>query len=342
MKSVIFEKPHEAVQAIAKSENAFVLFSSPETVHELSKDVKENTVLCSVAGEYGGRGYQSGIISGFEYDPAIAQIVPIEAIPAMSKDALKKAYEKVKTNPNAFLFLLCDGLSSMEEKIITSLYFLDNKFKVIGGSAGDDLSFTETPIYIGSERVHSLGMFFDCKSKTHLIKENIYKPSGKELLVTEAEPMKRIVKSFNGKPASTEYARLLGVPESDLQNHFMNRPLGMVYGDEVYIASPQKINSDKSISFYCQIIPNSFVKILEPLEPQEIVKQTLSAIPFRPHFVLAINCILRSLKFQEEGLWPIIDRSILGFCSNTTGFVSYGEQFYQRHVNQTMVLLAIE
>jgi hypothetical protein len=103
-----------------------------------------------------------------------------------------------------------------------------------------------------------------------------------------------------------------------------------------------KVNNDKSITFYSQILPNTFVELLKPSDPLEIIKNTLRAAEFRPSFVFAINCILRSLKFTEEGAWGKIDKEILGLCRNTTGFVSYGEQFYRHHLNQTMVLLLIE
>lgn len=342
MKSLLFKTVNEAVGSIGNQKKGYVLFASPQMVHQLAGQVKENVVLCAAAGEYTPKGYQNGVISGFEYELEEAEIIPIQSPPALSKQALQQGYEKVKHNANAFMLLLCDGLSGMEEKIITTLFFMDEKFKVIGGSAGDELTFTETPIFIGNKRVHSVGIFFNSRRRTHLVKENIYSPTGRELLVTDADPMKRIVKSFNDKPASTEYARMLGVREADLSKHFSNHPLGIVYGSDIYIASPQKVNGDKSITFYCQIMPNTFVKILEPMDPVTKVAETLRTIPFKPGFILAVNCILRSLKFQQEGTWPAVDSAILGLCVNTAGFVSYGEQYYQRHVNQTMVLLAIE
>ena len=122
----------------------------------------------------------------------------------------------------------------------------------------------------------------------------------------------------------------------------MNNPLGKIYEDEIYIASPMKVNSDKSITFYCQMMSDTFVDILKPVDPVQQMRKTIKEVEFKPSFVLAINCILRSLKFQQEGLWKSIDSELLSLCPNVTGFISYGEQFYNKHVNQTMVLLAIE
>ena len=344
MKALVFSNPKEAAAITTNNSNnkGYVLFSNVEMVIELSKLVSSNVVLCSTAGEYSMEGYKKGIISGFEYDLSDAEVVEILYPPIKSIKKLMGAYENVKNNKNAFALLLCDGLSGMEESIVTTFYFTNDDFKIIGGSAGDNLKFKETFIFIGSKKVHSAVLFFNMKKRTSIIKENIYIPKGKRLLVTESDAINRTVKTFNKIPASTEYAKALGVSESDLPNHFMNNPLGKRYKDEIFIASPMKVNADKSITFYCQVMPNTFVEILEPVDPIEQIRSTINNIQFKPSFVLAINCILRSLKFEQENIWKNIDKEILSFCPNTTGFISYGEQFYKSHANQTMVMLIVE
>lgn len=343
MKSLVFSNSQEASNFTKTNINrGFVLFSNVEIILELSKLVSSNVTLCSTAGEYSTDGYKNGIISGFEYELSDAEVVEILYPPIKSVNKLRESYRKVQNNKNAFGLLLCDGLTGMEESIVTTFYFVDDDFKIIGGSAGDNLKFKETFIFLGSKRVHSAVLFFNTKRRTSLIKENIYVPSGKRLLVTESDAINRTVKTFNKVPASTEYAKILNVSEADLPNHFMNNPLGKIYKDEVFIASPMKVNADKSITFYCQLMPNTFVEVLEPVNPIAQIKNTIDSIPFKPTFVFAINCILRSLKFQQENLWKSIDKEILSFCPNTTGFISYGEQFYKAHANQTMVMLIVE
>ncbi|MDF2881435.1 MAG: hypothetical protein K0R54_1992 [Clostridiaceae bacterium] len=343
MRALNFSETKDVIEYISKNNNAgYLLFSTVENIKELSGCVDDNVVLCSTAGEYTPNGYENGVITGFQYDREECNIVEILYPPIKSIEKLKEAYSNVKSNPQSFLLLLCDGLSGMEESIITTLFFIDDKFKVIGGSAGDNLKFEKTLIYIGKKQVHSAALFFNSKARTQLIKENIYVPTGDSLLVTEADSMSRIVKTFNNKPASTEYARALGTKESELSNQFMNHPLGKVYKNDIFIASPMKINSDKSITFYCQIMPNSFVHVLKPIDPIIQIKDTLNTLAFKPDFIFAVNCILRSLKFRQENLWKDIDKEILKVCNNTTGFVSYGEQFYKNHCNQTMVILAVE
>ena len=343
MKAISFSNVQESIRYIeGNKEKSFVLFSSDEKVKKLALEVSENVVLCSTAGEYTSEGYSKGVISGFEYETDIAKAVEILDPPIKSIGNLKAEYKKIENNKNAFILLLCDGLTGREETILTTLYFVKDDFKIIGGSAGDDLKFIETYVYIGKKRVHSVALLFNTKERTHIVKENIFVPSGKRLLITEADTINRTVKSFNNKPASTEYARIIGVRESELEKYFMNNPLGKIYKDDIYIASPMKINKDKSITFYCQILSNTFVQVLEPIDAVKQVKATVDNLPFKPNFVFVINCILRSIKFDQENMWKQIDNEILKLGDNITGFISYGEQFHKMHANQTMVMLIIE
>lgn len=343
MNSLLFSTPKETIDYLNNHRDlSFVLFAGITLIEQLSLSITDNVILCSTSGEFSPKGYKDNVITGFSYGSKIAEVVEILYPPAKSLPELKKAYTKVKNNSNAFALLLCDGLSGMEEAVTTTFYFTDPKFKIIGGSAGDNLKFQKTLIYVGQKKVHSVAIFFDMKKRTQLIKENIYIPSGEKLLVTDADPINRTVKTFNNNSAASEYAKVLGINESDLPNHFMNNPLGKISKGEIYIASPMKVNKDKSITFYCQIIPNTFVEVLQPANYNQIMQNTISSAAFNPNFVLSINCILRSLMFINENSWGKVSSQLLSLCNNQTGFISYGEQYYQNHFNQTMVLLLVE
>lgn len=343
MREFLFSNVAEALNYTKNNlDKGFVVFSNTELITELSKQVSSNVILCSTAGEYCKSGYKNGVITGFEYDLEQGEVVEITNPPIKNVKKLKEAYKRVQSNKNAFALLLCDGLNGTEESIITTFYFTDNDFKIIGGSAGDNLKFQETFIFIGTRRVGSVAIFFNMKKRTKIIKENIYESTGNRLLITDSDLITRTVKTFNKIPASTEYAKALNIREQELPNYFINNPLGRIYEDEIYIASPMKVNPDKSITFYCQMLSDTFVEMLKPVDPVQQLRKTVKEIDFKPSFVLAINCILRSLKFQEDGTWKSIDSELTGLCPNITGFVSYGEQFYRKHVNQTMVLLAVE
>ncbi|PKM56172.1 MAG: hypothetical protein CVU98_11560 [Firmicutes bacterium HGW-Firmicutes-3] len=343
MKSLYFKTVQDVVNEIKNNPTLGYVFHVPiSIIHELASHTNDNIVLVSTSGEYSSNGYENGAISGFSYKKEISEIIEIKNPPVLSKFDLEVGYNKVKNNKNAFMLLFLDGLSNDEEMVMTTFYFMKDDFKILGGSSGDNLKFEETVIFIGKKKVCHVAIYFDMNSKTQLLKENLYVPMSDKILITDADPINRIVKKINNQPAATEYSRLLGISESDLPNHFMNNPLGKLYQDDILIASPQKVNPDKSITFYCQIMPNTFVYLLQPVDPIEKLGETMKRIDFRPSFMYVINCILRSLKFQNENRWKQVDSCILGVCKNTTGFISYGEQFYKHHVNQTMVVLAVE
>ncbi|WP_340022118.1 FIST N-terminal domain-containing protein [Paenibacillus sp. FSL K6-1096] len=323
------------------SSRGLVLFASAAAVRELSQHAPSRAVLCSTKGEYTPQGYRNGVITGFEYDAGLADIVEILHPPVLSTARMEAAYRKVQDNTNAFLLLLCDGTGGMEEMLLSSLYFIAPQFKVAGGSAADDAD-GETYIYIGDRRVRNVGIFYDMPARTALIKENIYIPAGKTLLVTEADVSGRTVYSFNGRPAAGEYARVLGVPEKELVAHFLSSPLGRRYEDDLIIASPKEVRPDGSVTFYSQVMSSTYVEVLNAADPLAVLEETLGGSPFKPSFVLNINCTLRDELFRREGLWADFDQAMLGFCSNTTGFISYGEQYYTKHANQTMILLLVE
>jgi len=343
MESLYFESPAECLNYTGTAKDkGIVLFASDKIIRELSNSVTDQVVMCSTAGEYTKKGFKEGVISGFSYDPEIAEIVEIMHPAITSVHKLKSAYQKVRGNKNAFMFLLCDGLSADEESIMSTLFFMEDSFKVIGGSAGDYLQFKETLIYIGNKRVNAAAIFFDYKKRTQLIKENLYQPTGTRLLVTDGDAVKRIVNSFDDMPATTRYAQAIGVSESDLGNAFSEYPLGRIIKGNIYIASPMKINPDKSITFYSQLLPNTFVEVLQIQNIEEKFAETIHSMEFHPSFILSVHCILRSLKFKKDHIWPSLDASLLQACPNQAGFITYGEQYFKRHLNQTMVLLLVE
>jgi len=344
MKSFVFKTEQELLDNIAQNpKSGFVVFADCSVVPDIAKKVDERVVVCSGSGEFTPEGFREKAITGFSYDRDMVEVIEIMYPPLRGLNILRSAYAKVKNNPNAFVLLLCDGLSAMEEAIVTTFYFTEPGFKVVGGSAGDGLAFSETPIYIGSRKVFSVALFVNSRTKTQILKENLYTATtNKRMLVTKADPMNRIVKTFNDKPATVEYANQLKVPEAELSKHFMSNPLGRTISGETYISSPMTINSDKSITFYCQIMPNMFVDILELADYSSIIQKTKKQITISPSFALSINCILRSLYFTDKGMWKMVDKELLSICHNQTGFISYGEQYYQNHFNQTMVMLLVE
>lgn len=83
---------------------------------------------------------------------------------------------------------------------------------------------------------------------------------------------------------------------------------------------------------------------LEILQPRNAINEMEKTIDnFTNHFielngVLACNCILRKLQFQQERLFGQMNER-LKQLPNLCGFSSYGEQLNKSQLNQTMVLI---
>ncbi len=342
MKTLTFDSSESVLEyARQHIDELLVLFSTHTEIELFETMIPDNMIIAtSFAQTYGNVKKEHGF-TGFSEKRDICEVVPIAEPPILSRNDLRKAYDRVKDNPNAFMYLIADGLSGQEDMIMTSLYFMDHNFKMIGGSAGDT-SYDSTLIYYGRQRVKHIAVFIDCRRHTEVVKENIYVPTGKKLLVTKADPIKRIVYTFNNRPADEEYARVLGIPLYDLRNEFISHPLGQKTDGELFINSPQRIQHDHSIKFYSEIIPNKFVDVLELGDMDVIMEQTRKKMGMKPSVLLSINCILRDQYFTKNGKWHQVFTSLERMNSSQSGYISAGEQYEFQHCNQTMVLLGIE
>lgn len=238
-----------------------------------------------------------------------------------------------------------NGLLGAEEKmlsIVNSVFDYEG-FPIYGGTAGDDAKFVQTFVSVNGEISSTGGAVVFMKPVLDLLimKENIFKSTGKKLKITKADTEQRIVYEIDGRKAATVYAQALGIKESELARAFMFNPLGRRFNDKIFIASPFQVLPNGAIQFYCQIFQDSVVEILEPMNPLEALQETLTL--FTSYFsniegVVACNCILRKLQFQSQNMIPNLNKQ-LSTLPHLAGFSSYGEQINKSLINQTLVLL---
>src|SRR6185437_1775777 len=114
--------------------------------------------------------------------------------------------------PNAFGFLLIDGLSLSEERVASSLFHALGDVPFIGGSAGDDLAFKETFVFADGEfhRDAAVLLLFETSLPVRTLKLQHFAPTGVRMVIAGADPDRRIVTEINGEPAAKAYARLIG------------------------------------------------------------------------------------------------------------------------------------
>lgn len=237
--------------------------------------------------------------------------------------------------------LLIDGLSRKEELIVDRIGDLTN-VNFIGGSAGDDLRFSATHVYAnGTSHNHAAVVaLLEPAVPFSFLKTQSFIPLPNKLTVTKANEVEREVVEFDHKPAAVAYAAALGVAVDEAADHFLSNPVGLLFEDEPYVRSPQRIK-DGSMIFYCAVKEGMELSLLRSTD---IIADTRRALDdAKTEFgdasaIINFNCILRTLELRQKGLTEQYGNLFDGVP--TIGFSTYGEQFIG-HLNQTATMLLL-
>lgn len=351
----------EVINSITQEDIKLVIFfaSTKYDFHQASKVFKESfsdidVIGCTTAGEISSDGFSEGSISAMSiaadnFQTSTYVVRGIKNKTMLAKNDLIKTAEKIGiTNAdlsNSFVITLIDGLQASEEKVLNVLASCFNDLPLIGGSAGDDVRFKETFVSANGEVYNDAAVVTFVKSdkKFFIYKENIYVPTDIEFTVTKIDISKRAILELNGKPATEEYAKALGVPIEELPKHFMSNPLGRIIVDSVFITAPREVVDGTGIAFYSLALRDSTVKILKPIDAVAEAKNTVEEIKRNiPNCkgILLSNCILRYLQFKKENICSEI-ASQYAQCGAVCGFNTYGEQLNNLQVSQTLTLIAL-
>ncbi len=294
---------------------------------------------CTTAGEIGSTYQNDGIVAASFSSAAfcfhIETILDLENFDASKARAVcgkltTQLEHSEKFDPSKmFGFLLIDGLSMMEEHTTANLHNALGGVEIIGGSAGDSLTFTKTAVF--SEGKFQTGTaaiaLIESKVPFKVFKSQHYTPSDLEMTITEADPKKRVVYEIDGGPAALELAKIIGVEKEQLTMEvYSTYPLMLQIGDEWYVRSIQSYHDDNSLSFACAIdsgLPLTVGKC-EDLT-QSLAKQVKELTDnFKSiELTLGFDCIHRRLEILETGVKEEVE-SILKPL-NFAGFSTYGE-----------------
>jgi hypothetical protein len=312
---------------------------------------------CTTAGEIGPAGCVDGSLTGVSFSAGACTAVTrsieglqqfeIGAGQAVARDLLEDLdrAETKRERRSRFAFLLVDGLSAREELVAYSVQEALGEIPVVGGSAGDALSFASTHVYSGGRFLSDAAVLalVSTPMRVKTFKTQHFVPTEERLVVTEAEPSRRVVKELNGLPAAEEYARLLGVDADDLAPiHFAAAPVVVLIDGANYVRSIQKANPDGSLTFYCAIERGVVLREATGMDLVTNLEQALARVRAEvgdPALILACDCILRKLEIAQDGLQDRVGEILRRH--NTVGFNTYGEQFGGVHVNQTLTGIAL-
>ncbi len=252
--------------------------------------------------------------------------------------------EEAARRKPAFAIMLVDGTSQTEETIVAAVHWAIEHVPLIGGSAGDGLTFRGA-VVVHEGRVltdAAVLLLIETDIPFRVFKTQNFEPTPIKLVVTAADTERRIVKELNAEPAAREYASAIGLLPDDLGPFsFASYPLVVKVGGNYYCRSIRKMNEDGSLSFFCAIDEGLVFTVARPQDMLRSTEEALDAIGDEIggiDLVIGFDCVLRRLDAENRQIRHQMEDLYQRY--GVVGFHTYGEQFNAMHLNQTLTGIA--
>lgn len=240
---------------------------------------------------------------------------------------------------HSFAFIIFDGLSLAEERAVGHLYGALRGLPIIGGSAGDDLAFSHTFVMADGRAASNAAVLCIAESPVPVreFHEQHIAPTARRMVITGAEPARRLVTHIDGKPAALAYAEALGLRVDELTTGvFSSNPVTVTLDGEPWVRSIQRVDGD-GLVFYCAIAEGMVLRLARGSRQVERLEALLSRLDAEvggASLILGCDCILRRLALETGGQLEEAGRVLAS--APFFGFSTYGEQRGAVHVNQTL------
>ena len=339
-----------------------VLFVSPDS--DLAEIVEQcqacfgatPVIGCTTAGEISPAGYATEeiVAVGFPSSHFCAATLLIDDLENLEKSDLAGDLVDLRLDlasvshgwETEFAFLMVDGLSLLEDQLVSFLSVSLGSTPLFGGSAGDGLDFRKTfVLHEGAlHRNAAVLSLFRTKCEVEVFTFDHLVPTDRKMVVTEADPDRRVVREINAETAAREYARLVGKDPEQLSPFiFAAHPVVVKVGGEHHVRAIQKVEPNGDLTFFAAIDEGLVLTVAEPKDMETHLEEALASLEKpgrgRPETIIACDCILRRLEAEQKqavrGLSRVLSEN------RVIGFSTYGEQANSVHVNQTMTGAAI-
>jgi hypothetical protein len=336
-----------------------IVFVSPQAdlpalAQELGQCFGETPVIgCTTAGEITTEGYDEGMIVAAALPAQFFRATPL-LIPDLAHfDAQAVIGDLIRTRAalardcpdwaHEFAFLMVDGLSIKEDALTSVLASGLGTMPLFGGSAADGTRFLETFVLHGGQLLRNAAVLAVVRTQCPLkvFKFDHFRPTDTRMVVTSADPARRIVRQINAEPAAREYARLLGKDPAQLNPFtFAAHPVVVRIGGRHHVRSIRQVEDNGDLVFYSAIDEGLVLTLAEPLDMVAHLASEFDSLATSepPLAILACDCVLRRMEAQEKQLSQQL--SAILRHNRVTGFSTYGEQFNAMHVNQTLTGVA--
>ncbi len=233
--------------------------------------------------------------------------------------------------------VLLEGASGREEQINAALGDVAPFLPFVGGSAGDDITFSGTWTWAAGQlaRDGSALLVAEMRVPFRVFKTCHFVPTERSVVVTKAEG--RMLLELDGEPAATAYARAIGVSPDALDfSHFLANPLGLMIAGEPWLRSGVRPEGE-GLFFACEVVPGTrlnFMQATDMVEDTRAKLERAAADLGAPiHGALLFNCAYRMIEAQIKGLDASYHAVLSEFVH--AGAQTNGES-YLGHINQTL------
>lgn len=317
------------------------------------------TAGCTTMGEVGPEGATEGGVS------AVALVPPVRAAATLidlasfqfedgraTIDALTAQIGASRLSADRHVFLtLTDGLSGTEEILVASLGVYAPGVPLVGGSAGDDFEFDRTWAWVDGES-HSAAaavILLEPRVPFHPFHVHHYQPTERRVVVTDADPARRMIRELDGFPALEVLASLLGESvealRTDPQAILAHRSVtfGFQAGETFYLRGIMTVQDDGSLLMGGAVEEGAVLALMEGgdlVDDTRLgVQQALEALGGSPSGMVLFSCGGRQLEARARGVVEPMVHAMSPVPA--AGFVTYGEQFGPMQINHTLTGLLL-
>jgi hypothetical protein len=237
-----------------------------------------------------------------------------------------------------------DGLSLREDSLTAAISPALRGMPLFGGSAGDGATFEQTYVSLNGRTRQNAGVLtmIQTDHKTKVFSIDHLRPTEIQMVVTDADPDKRIVKSINAEPAAREYARLVGTDPDQLDRlTFVSHPVVVRIGGTHHVRAIQQVTPKGELVFFSAIDEGMVLTVAEPRDMARHLDEKLTELSRLGTLtdIVGCDCILRRIEAEQKQITRQVSEVLTRH--KVTGFSTYGEQIGPLHVNHTMSGLAI-
>lgn len=227
-------------------------------------------------------------------------------------------------------FMLGDRISAFTESVLERTGEMTDAL-FVGGFAGDDYKFTnlQTVFYKGKAYKDGAAALALWKPKNgfEILKTQAVELTDKQLTITKADEINRIIWEFDGRNAVDAYAEAIGVPADSMGIlDYDENPIGSVVDGEPYLRAIVKQIDGKGFQMFAQVREGTRQTVTRS---GDVLKQTAADLAEKiaatgtPAAILHINCASRHTALRNADQ---LDEFVKLFaCASHIGFSSYGE-----------------